>query len=269
MSIPNLAWGLGAAGYATPGVLEWVSHALEMGVRRHGRQPASPQPPGALLLPPDALAPLGFNGEELASILSLFSRCDDPLTPRSEALVKAVLADAMEKVEQLSLYALVEIALNTSSLVSRKGHLPAQPKLFLAIAKAALPKLHDAPERELACLAGAFGRTHAGLSPTLFDGLAVEAAGRLGEFSVRGLTHLTWGFARHHRSTDGAYTANKRWASLMEALSEELSGRRAELGGQELASVEASFRKLGHLSPFATTDREGSRHDKEDIALYR
>jgi len=112
------------------------------------------------------------------------------------------------------------------------------PRLFDAIAAAALPQLGQFTAQNLANTVWAFATAGEGV-PELFEGVAVSALPRLGEFKPQNLANTAWAFA----------TAGFKATRFFDAIADEALPRLRDFSLQELANTAWAFATAGVEAP--------------------
>lgn len=236
---------------------------------RSGR--ASPQTLEALAMAAGQADLGGMRARSLASLVTPYALCPEPLWPRSDALLEAAARqslDAIGRTDAVSMTMLVRVFTNALEAQRLSPAASAHCRSFLERVAADFPhsrQFHHCTERELSLLAWAYGRSALPARP-LLEAIAAVSGSRMGEFRGAGLVALAYGLSR---AIDvgglGADRARAEWPyafALFEGgpLAEELLLRRSELSATERDSVDLSFERVACSSPFG--DEGGSRsHD--------
>ena len=136
-ALVSTAWGLGRAGVATPAVLEVLAEA----VCRSGRKRK-------------VLA--HFQPWSLTRLVLPYALCPDPMGEYSYALIDAVAAEAVPRMQEFSIGHLSRLA-RAYAIAQSARRISPKPELFRAIAAAAVREMGRAESKELSTMAWAFG----------------------------------------------------------------------------------------------------------------
>jgi len=247
-ALASLSTALHMSGRASPEVLDWLGTVLDRPAQKASAQKASAQKASALS---------SFSPHSLVSVATPFALSPVPLSDRSERILDAIATHSIPRLTAFDPASLASLARVYARAASNRRIEP-PTALLNAVAAAALPMLPRFGPRDLPTLAWAFARGRVPPPETLLDPLAEAAVLRVGEMPRETLTTLAWSYGQllgsAHSDTVGesapAPSLSTAVVEMLDALGEELSGRRAQLTQVEDGCVEESFRRLGRPSPF-------------------
>ena len=291
-SVAMIAWGIGKAGHATPALLE----ELAVAARRHDLSAYNPRSLSNLATAYLMCEKGPLEEKGLSLIASISSHCAKPqalnafqppeLISLARGYADAISAGRIDAPPKLF-----------SAIASRALQcLPQCGERELSLLPWALIHAHSRAQPSDKG-SSSKGYKHKPPLPSeahqLFQAVAYESAPRLVEFKHEGLVALTWSYERYLKffaprqeapsdapstgqTLDGEPEAapvrkqalpvqeDEASAQLLDALSEELGGRRTELSAHDATTAESCFIRLGRPSPFGNRDQSSFLREEMD-----